>query len=172
MVTMETLEGPVAEGTSGSVLPHLVVEIRGDDGGTLPVGEQGLITIRARRRSGNGQIFTGPCWGTLTIPKPLQRQSSMARCLPGTSATSMNPVTSPSPIGRSAAYFTAAVPTSIPLRCGRVLLGATGVKGVAVVGFPDERLGHRVAAAIEMDSGADLDVVPNSPNSCSRRTHL
>ena len=45
-----------------------------------------------------------------------------------------------------------------PAEVERVLLGATGVKGVAVVGFPDERLGHRVAAAIETDSGADLDV--------------
>jgi len=44
-----------------------------------------------------------------------------------------------------------------PAEVERVLLDAPGVQGASVVGVPDERLGQRVAAAIEPEEGIDLD---------------
>ena len=156
MVTMETLEGPVAEGTSGSVLPHLVVEIRGDDGGTLPVGEQGLITIRAQKIGEWANLYR-PMLGYLNNP-----EATAATVVDGTLITGDIGYLDESGhlfvTDRKSALILRGGANIYPAEVERVLLGATGVKGVAVVGFPDERLGHRVAAAIETDSGADLDV--------------
>jgi long-chain acyl-CoA synthetase len=45
-----------------------------------------------------------------------------------------------------------------PAEVERVLLDAPGVQGAAVVGIPDERLGQRVAAAVEAEEGRILDI--------------
>ena len=45
-----------------------------------------------------------------------------------------------------------------PAEVERVLLEAPGVRGASVVGVPDERLGQRVAAAIEAEEGYMLDI--------------
>ena len=44
-----------------------------------------------------------------------------------------------------------------PAEVERVLLEAPGVAAGAVVGVPDDRLGERVAAVVELSPGADLD---------------
>ena len=44
-----------------------------------------------------------------------------------------------------------------PAEVERVLLLVPGVKGAAVVGVPDARLGHRVAAAVELGPGTQID---------------
>jgi long-chain acyl-CoA synthetase len=46
-----------------------------------------------------------------------------------------------------------------PAEVERVLAGFPGVAASAVVGVPDERLGERVAALVEPDPGAALDLV-------------
>jgi long-chain acyl-CoA synthetase len=43
-----------------------------------------------------------------------------------------------------------------PAEVERVLLEAPGVRGVSVIGVPDDRLGQRVAAAIELNDGITL----------------
>jgi acyl-CoA synthetase (AMP-forming)/AMP-acid ligase II len=45
-----------------------------------------------------------------------------------------------------------------PAEVERILLQIEGVLGASVVGVPDERLGQRVAAAIEPRDGAMLDI--------------
>ena len=45
-----------------------------------------------------------------------------------------------------------------PAEIERVILEVRGVRGVAVVGVPDKRLGQRVAAAIEVDEGYMLGI--------------
>ena len=45
-----------------------------------------------------------------------------------------------------------------PAEVERVLLEAPGVRGASVVGVPDERLGQRVAAAVEAEEGCTLDI--------------
>ena len=44
-----------------------------------------------------------------------------------------------------------------PAEVERVLLHVPGVKGATVVGVADDRLGHRVAAAVELDPGTRID---------------
>jgi acyl-CoA synthetase (AMP-forming)/AMP-acid ligase II len=43
-----------------------------------------------------------------------------------------------------------------PAEVERVLLEAPGVRGASVIGVPDDRLGQRVAAAIELNDGITL----------------
>jgi long-chain acyl-CoA synthetase len=45
-----------------------------------------------------------------------------------------------------------------PAEVERVLLEVPGVLGAAVVGIPDDRLGQRVAAAVEAEEGRTLDI--------------
>ncbi len=44
-----------------------------------------------------------------------------------------------------------------PAEVERVILELTGVVGASVVGYPDERLGQRVAAAVELEPGSNID---------------
>jgi acyl-CoA synthetase (AMP-forming)/AMP-acid ligase II len=44
-----------------------------------------------------------------------------------------------------------------PAEVERVLIAAPGVRGCAVTGVPDDRLGERVVAVVELESGSDLD---------------
>jgi acyl-CoA synthetase (AMP-forming)/AMP-acid ligase II len=46
-----------------------------------------------------------------------------------------------------------------PAEVERVLLAEEGVRGVAVFGYPDERLGERVAALVEANGEVDLDAL-------------
>jgi acyl-CoA synthetase (AMP-forming)/AMP-acid ligase II len=45
-----------------------------------------------------------------------------------------------------------------PAEVERVLSELSGVSGAAVIGTPDDRLGQRVAAVVELAPGADLTV--------------
>ena len=46
-----------------------------------------------------------------------------------------------------------------PAEVERVLVRAPGVAACAVVGVPDERLGERIGAALEAQSGEEIDLV-------------
>jgi acyl-CoA synthetase (AMP-forming)/AMP-acid ligase II len=45
-----------------------------------------------------------------------------------------------------------------PAEVERVIVDFEGVSGASVIGYPDERLGQRVAAAIEPDEGVIVDI--------------
>ena len=151
IATMETPDEPICDGSSGRALPHLVVEIRNDAGNVLPVGHQGTITIRAQE-SGAWAGQYRPMLGYLGNDS-------------ATAATLVDGALVTGDVGyldESGRLFVTDRRNALILRGGanvypaeveRVLLGAPGVKGAAVVGVPDERLGQRVAAAIEIDPG-------------------
>jgi len=156
--TIVTIENPTegrAPESSGRPLPHLLVEIRDDDK-LMPVGETGEITIRAQE--------TGPYAGTY---RPMLGYLGQ----PEASAHSVrNGVLYTGDIGyldvegrlfvrdRRNALILRGGANIYPAEVERVLLDAPGVRGVSVVGVPDERLGQRVAAAIEPEEGFTLDV--------------
>jgi acyl-CoA synthetase (AMP-forming)/AMP-acid ligase II len=48
IVTIEDASSPQTAGSSGQALPHLIVEILGDDDRVLPPGRVGEITVRAQ----------------------------------------------------------------------------------------------------------------------------
>jgi acyl-CoA synthetase (AMP-forming)/AMP-acid ligase II len=157
MVTMQAHTSDAGSGSSGTVLPHLVVEIRDDTGAALPIGETGEITVRA--------TTTGP-WKNAYRPMLEYLGQPFA-----TAATVQDGVLHTGDIGRLDERGNLVVRdrhSSLILRGGanvypaeveRVLLELSGVSGASVVGVDDERLGQRVAAAVELDDGADLDAV-------------
>lgn len=154
IVTIEdAVEDRVPE-SSGRPLPHLLVEIRENDK-ILSVGETGEITVRAKE--------TGPYAG---IYRPMlgylgQSEASARSVRDGVLFTG--------DVGyldwegrlfvrdRGNALILRGGSNVYPAEIERVLLNAPGVRGASVVGVPDERLGQRVAAAIEPEEGITLD---------------
>jgi len=154
IVTIEGMADDRVPESSGSPLPHLLVEIRDNDK-VLPVGETGEITVRA--------IETGPHAGQYRpMLGYLGHPDATARAV-------RDGVLHTGDIGyldeegrlfvrdRRNALILRGGANVYPAEVERVLLDAPGVQGASVVGVPDERLGQRVAAAIEPEEGIDLD---------------
>jgi long-chain acyl-CoA synthetase len=155
VVTIEDREGRPVPGSSGTPLPHLVVEIRDGDM-VLPVGETGEITVRAKEDGPWAGVYR-PMLGYLGQPDQ-------------TAQVVRNGVLYTGDVGcvddegrlfvrdRRNALILRGGANVYPAEVERVLLEVPGVRGASVVGVPDERLGQRVAAAVESEDGHTLDV--------------
>jgi acyl-CoA synthetase (AMP-forming)/AMP-acid ligase II len=155
VVTIEDRDDIRVPGSSGKSLPHVVVEIRDDTGSVLPVGEMGEITVRANRE--------GP-WADLYQP-----MLGYLGHLDATIKSVRNGALHTGDIGqldpdgrlfvrdRRNALILRGGANVYPAEVERVLLEAPGVKGASVIGIPDDRLGQRVAAAVEPEIGINLD---------------
>jgi acyl-CoA synthetase (AMP-forming)/AMP-acid ligase II len=155
VVTIEDREESRPPGSSGRSLPHLVVEIRDDQGRTRPVGELGEITIRAQE--------DGPWAG---LYQPMLGYLGQAAA---TSSTLRGGILHTGDIGqlddeghlfvrdRRNALILRGGANVYPAEVERVLLQHEGVRGASVVGVPDDRLGQRVAAALELHEGETID---------------
>jgi long-chain acyl-CoA synthetase len=156
--TVVTIEDPRNEriaGSSGVPLPHLVVEIS-DGEKVLPVGETGEIIVRAQEDGPWAQLYQ-PMLGYLGHPE-------------STAETVRDGVLYTGDVGyvdpggrlfvrdRRNALILRGGANVYPAEIERVLLEVPGVRSAAVVGVPDERLGQRVAAAVEADEGCTLDI--------------
>jgi long-chain acyl-CoA synthetase len=155
VVTIESRgERPVA-GASGRVLPHLEVEILDPNGAVLPAGEAGEITVRAAR--------TGAWVGAWT-PMLGYRNPQAAGPPVRSGALHTGDIGELDGEGRLVvrdrrqAIILRGGANIYPAEVEQVLLRGPGVVGAAVVGVPDERLGQRVAAAIEVTTGSSIDV--------------
>ena len=155
MATMEAPDEPICDGSSGRALPHLSVEIRDDLGNLLPACQQGTIALR--------RVGSGP-WAGQYHPMLgyLGDEASTSQALiDGALVTG-----DVGYLDESGRLFVTDRRSALILRGGanvypaeveRVLLAVPGVRGAAVVGVPDDRLGQRVAAAVELEIDADLD---------------
>jgi acyl-CoA synthetase (AMP-forming)/AMP-acid ligase II len=155
IVTIESHEMPRVAESSGTSLPHLTIEIRDDTGGVLPVGALGEITVRSSQ-SGPWANAYQPMLGYLGHPS-------------ATAAAVRDGVLYTGDIGqldaagnlfvrdRRHALILRGGANVYPAEVERVLLQLDGVTGASVVGIDDDRLGQRVAAAVELDPGVDLD---------------
>ena len=132
-----------------------MVEIR--DGRTvLPTGQTGEITVRAQEDGPWAQLYR-PMLGYLGHPE-------------STAETIRGGVLYTGDVGyldaegrlfvrdRRNALILRGGANVYPAEIERVLLEVPGVRGASVVGVPDERLGQRVAAAVEADDGCTLDI--------------
>lgn len=154
VVTIEPRHQPTVPGSSGRSLPHLVTEIRDDDGNVLPVGAIGEITVRAQS--------DGP-WRGLYRPMLGYWGQSVA-----TAEAVRDRVLYTGDIGeldehgnlflhdRRKALILRGGANVYPAEVERVLLEVGGVVGAAVVGVPDDRLGQRVAAVVELAPDSDV----------------
>ncbi len=138
-------------GGSGRPLPHLAVRIAGDDGASLPAGEA-------------GEICVGPADDRYrTMLGYWQRPDATAETLAGGELRTGD-------IGfldedgrlhvrdRKSLVILRGGANVYPAEVERVLLDHPAVDAGAVLGVPDERLGERVAAVVEVTAGAELDV--------------
>jgi acyl-CoA synthetase (AMP-forming)/AMP-acid ligase II len=154
VVTIENRDEPRMPGCSGTPLPHLVVEIR-DGEKVQPSGETGEITVRAQQNGEWAELYR-PMLGYLGKPE-------------ATAETIRDGVLFTGDIGyldsdgrlfvrdRRNALILRGGANVYPAEVERVLLEAPGVRGAAVIGVPDERLGQRVGAAVEVEEGCILD---------------
>ncbi len=155
VVTIEDRNDQRVAGSSGTPLPHLVVEIR--DGDTVvPVGETGEITVRAKEEGPWAGVYQ-PMLGYLGHPDQTAEvvrdrvlYTGDVGCIDAEGRLSVR--------DRRNALILRGGANVYPAEVERVLLEVPGVRGVSVVGVPDERLGQRVAAAVESEDGHLLDV--------------
>ena len=154
VVTIEPRTGKRVDGSSGPALAHLTVEIRDDDHKVLPAGHLGEVTVRSRE--------DGP-WAGAYHPM-LGYRGEVA-----TGDALRDGVLHTGDVGeldehghlfvrdRRKSIIVRGGANVYPAEVERVLLQVPGVVGAAVVGFPDTRLGQRVAAAVELGPGAATD---------------
>jgi long-chain acyl-CoA synthetase len=153
VVTIDALDVPHVEGASGQPLPHLDVRILDDAGAEVPVGEDGEVSVRAVR--------TGP-WRDLYTPTlGYWREPDVVGSVDRTTLRTGD-------IGRLDAdgqlYLRDRKKLLIlrgganvyPAEVERVLLQVAGVAGCAVFGLPDQRLGQRVVAVVEVIPGREV----------------
>ncbi|MGH9085028.1 MAG: class I adenylate-forming enzyme family protein [Acidimicrobiales bacterium] len=150
VVAIDSRSGEHVAGASGRPLPHLAVRVSGADGATVPPGQTGEICIgpagdRYRLMLGywerpeatsealaGGELHTGDL-GYLDEEGFLHLRDRKSLLI----------------IRGGANVY--------PAEVERVLLTAPGVAACAVLGVPDERLGERVVAVVEVADGASLD---------------
>jgi acyl-CoA synthetase (AMP-forming)/AMP-acid ligase II len=154
VVTIDPVGGPHVDGASGRPLPHLAVRIRGAEGEELAAGE-------------TGEICVGPAAGD-------DRYRTMLGYWERPEATAESLVDGELRTGdvgflddegylhlrdRKSLVIIRGGANVYPAEVERVLLEAPGVEAGAVLGLPDERLGERVVAVLEVGGDYDEDAV-------------
>jgi acyl-CoA synthetase (AMP-forming)/AMP-acid ligase II len=154
VVTIERREDRSRPGSSGRVLPHLALQIRDDAGRPLPPGREGEITIQGRR--------DGP-WANAYRPMLGYHHDPSS-----TAAAVRDGILYTSDIGmvddhgelhvrdRKESLILRGGANVYPAEVERVLHELPGIAGASVVGVDDERLGQRVAAAVEVSPGEEV----------------
>ena len=138
-------------GASGHPLPHLRVHITGKDGSRLPAGETGQICISAadeRYRPMLGYWERPDATAEALVDAELR--TGDLGFLDEDGFVHVRDRLSLLIIRGGANVY--------PAEVERVVASFPGVAASAVVGLPDERLGERVAALIEPESGVEVDL--------------
>jgi acyl-CoA synthetase (AMP-forming)/AMP-acid ligase II len=153
VVSIEPRAETPRPGSSGRVLPHLEVEIHGQDG-QAGYGGEGELVISGRADGDWGGLYR-PMLGyhPLSIDRDPARPDQPLRTgdigiVDGDSYVYVR--------GRSTSLIIRGGSNVYPAEVERAILEVPGVDGVAVVGIPDERLGQRVGAALELAEGVDI----------------
>lgn len=145
---------PHRPGASGRPLPHLSVRVMDAEGNDVPAGHSGEVCL--------APVPEGPWAGSYRPPLGYwQRPEAGAELLAGG-------VVHTGDIGfldedgylhlrdRKNQMILRGGANVYPAEVERVLVSRAGVAAAAVVGIPDERLGQRVAAVVELEAGAHL----------------
>jgi acyl-CoA synthetase (AMP-forming)/AMP-acid ligase II len=154
VVALDPVGGETHPGASGRVLDHLWVRARGADGVLLPPEAEGELCIAPRS--------SGPFAGRYTPYLGLWKDGAV-----------IDPPELPIPTGdigmvdrdgwlfvldRLKVLIVRGGANVYPAEVERVLVTVGGVGGAVVFGVPDDRLGERVAALIELREGATVSV--------------
>jgi acyl-CoA synthetase (AMP-forming)/AMP-acid ligase II len=156
VVAIDPRGGPHVPGSSGRPLPHLAVRIAAPDGATLATGETGEICV--------GPAPDGPYRLALGY---WERPEASAETFAGGELHTgdlgyLDADGNLHVRDRRSLLIIRGGANVYPAEVERVLLDAPGVGACAVLGVPDERLGERVVAAVELAEGVgslDVDAV-------------
>jgi acyl-CoA synthetase (AMP-forming)/AMP-acid ligase II len=140
---------------SGRPLPHLRVRIAGEGGEDLPAGETGEVRVAPAPGDDRYRLMLG-YW---------QRPDATAEVLAGGELHTgdlgfLDDAGNLHIRDRKSLLIIRGGANVYPAEVERVLLDAPGVAACAVFGVPDDRLGERVVAVVELAAGvAELDEV-------------
>ena len=154
-VTMtDPLTAPV-ERSSGVPLPHIRVEIQDEEGRMLLPGETGEICIGPRREGPWANVYT-------TMLGYWQRPEATRDTLRGEFLRTgdigyLNDKGELFVVDRKSSMIIRGGANVYPVEVERVLRGEPSVLDCVVVGVSDDRLGERVAAAIQLKPGFEAD---------------
>jgi long-chain acyl-CoA synthetase len=152
VVAIDPVDGRHVAGASGRPLPHLAVRVRGDDGRELPAGETGELCVAPAPGDDRYRLMLG-YW---------ERPDATAGTLAGDELHTGD-------LGfldedgylhvrdRKSLVVIRGGANVYPAEVERVLQEVPELAAAAVVGVPDERLGERVAAVVELAAGAAFD---------------
>ena len=143
---------PPVEGCSGFVHPHQRLLILDDEGRELPAGETGEICVAPREDGPWAGVYT-PMLGYWNRPEATSEvlrggilHTGDVGCLDGRGQLFVKDRKTDMILRGGANVYSAEVE--------RVLHQDPRVAACAVLGIPDERLGERVVAAVELEPGA------------------
>jgi len=150
VVAIDPRDGAHMAGSSGRVLPHLAVRIRGADGVEVATGETGEICVGPA--DDRYRLMLG-YWG-----RPEATEETLAGGELHTGDLGfLDPEGNLHLRDRKSLVIIRGAANVYPAEVERVLLTAPGVVACAVIGVPDERLGERVLALVESPPGTVLD---------------
>jgi long-chain acyl-CoA synthetase len=148
VATMEPVDGEHVEGSSGVSLPHLRVSICDDAGNELPAGTEGEVVVRGATE--------GP-WAGAYTPMVGYWRDSRVEPFDGDALRTgdLGVVDAGGNLlvrDRKKLLIIRGGANVYPAEVERVIERVPGVRGTAVLGVPDARLGQRVVAAVELDT--------------------
>jgi long-chain acyl-CoA synthetase len=156
VVAIEPRHQPAVPGSSGRSLPHLVTQIRDEAGRVVPIGQTGEIVLQAREDGPWGGLYR-PMLGYLGAPEATRETVREGVLFTG-DIGELDEHGNLFVRDRRRALILRGGANVYPAEVERVLLEVQGVVGAAVVGIPDDRLGQRVAAAVELAPNADATI--------------
>jgi acyl-CoA synthetase (AMP-forming)/AMP-acid ligase II len=150
VVSIDPRGGPHVDGSSGRPLPHLAVRIADAAGTTVPIGETGDVCI------GAADERYRPMLGYWERP-----EATAESLVDGELRTGDVGFLDDEGLlhirDRKSLVIIRGGANVYPAEVERVLQAASGVAACAVLGVPDERLGERVVAIVELLPGAAAD---------------
>ena len=150
-VTMTDPATPRREGSSGRPLPHVEIVICDDKGGCLPPGEVGEICIAPASRGRWAGLYTPMLgyWG-----RPEESTDTVRDGLLWTGDLGyLSPDGELFVTARKSDLIVRGGANVYPAEVERVLDAHPSVSSSTVIGLPDDRLGERVVAAVELAPG-------------------
>ncbi|HWC34035.1 MAG TPA: class I adenylate-forming enzyme family protein [Mycobacteriales bacterium] len=155
VVSIDPLGGERRPAASGRVLPHLWVQARRGDGTLLPRDAEGELCLSARADgewAGKWTPYLG-VWrdGAVADPPELPVRTGDFGFVDSEGWLTV--------LDRIKVLIVRGGANVYPAEVERVLLAQEGVAGAAVFGVPDERLGERVGALVELSDDVSIETL-------------
>jgi acyl-CoA synthetase (AMP-forming)/AMP-acid ligase II len=155
VVSIDPVGGERRPGASGRILPHLWVQSRRGDGALMPREAEGELCLSPRSESewaGRWRPYLG-VWrgGEVVDPPSVPMGTGDYGVVDSEGWLTV--------LDRIKVLIVRGGANVYPAEVERVLLAQDGVAGAAVFGVPDERLGERVGALVELSQDVPVELL-------------